>query len=176
MKRWPHAPSHSVTHPGAYIVTASTLEKERLFNTPEKLTLLENTLLETFEEFGWRLQAWAVFSNHYHCVGLSPHDGADVMTAVKKLHSVSARKLNAIDGSPGRRVWFQARDTRLSYERSYTARLAYVHYNAVHHGLAPTPEMYPWCSASWFKQRADRAWYETVVSFPTDSVNVLDDY
>ena len=28
-------------------------------------------------EFGWQLEAWAVFSNHYHFVGHSPEENDD---------------------------------------------------------------------------------------------------
>jgi hypothetical protein len=44
-KDWPHAPVHRVDSDGIYIVTGSTLNKQRLFTTSPKLSLLENQLL-----------------------------------------------------------------------------------------------------------------------------------
>jgi putative transposase len=158
------------------MVTASTYHKQRFFDTPEKLTLVEDALLETLEEYGWQVQAWAVFSNHYHFVGFSPEEGSNAMRMATKLHANTSRMVNRIDGTPGRKVWHQAWDTAISFERSYMARLAYVHHNPVHHGLVQVAEMYPWCSAEWFSQRADRAWYETITSFPIKGVNVADNY
>lgn len=62
------------------------------------------------------------------------------------------------------------------YQKSYLARLSYVHRNAVKHGLVRTPEAYKWCSAGWFAENSTRAQYETVMNLPIDEVNVEDDY
>ncbi len=84
--------------------------------------------------------------------------------------------MNDLDGEPGRKVWFQYWDTLLSFERSFLARLNYVHNNPVKHGLVKIATRYPWCSASWFEQNADRSFYNTVMNFKTDRVNVRDDF
>jgi len=49
-------------------VTAGTLYKEHRFAGPERLDLLESALLGIMKDSGWQLEAWAVFSNHYHFV------------------------------------------------------------------------------------------------------------
>lgn len=81
-----------------------------------------------------------------------------------------------MDNLPGRNVWYRAWDTRLSFEKSYLARLAYVHKNPVKHGLVDNAEDYPYCGAKWFAENANRPFYETVMSFKTDRVNVYDDF
>lgn len=48
VKDWPHAPIHRLGSDGIYIVTGATLHKRRLFDTPEKLTSLENELLNCY--------------------------------------------------------------------------------------------------------------------------------
>lgn len=63
-------------------------------------------------------------------------------------------------------------DTRLTYDRSYLARLAYVHSNPVHHGVVRAAEDYEWCSMRWLLNNADAAWHQTVLSFKVDRVNV----
>ena len=176
MSKWPHAPSHEVTHPGTYIITAATQYKEKLFNTEAKLRMLETVLLQTLEEKDWQLQAWAVFPNHYHFVGFSPETGLELKSLTGKIHGASAIALNEIDGTPGRTVWYRCWDTRLTYEKSYLARLAYVHNNPVKHGVVRQAQDYEFCSAKWFFLNADRPFYETVMSFRTDRVNVYDDF
>ncbi|RYG35391.1 hypothetical protein EON81_12875 [bacterium] len=176
MNRWPHAPVHLLEAPGAYMVTAGTYGKPRLFNSPEKLTLLESALLEYAEEFGWRLQAWAVFENHCHFIGITPETAANLSDYLGKLHACTARDLNKLDGASGRKVWHQSWDSHRSHSKSYLARLAYVHLNPVRHGLAPTAEQYPWCSAEWFRQKASSAFVDTVYSFKTDRINAYDDF
>ena len=39
--------------------------------------------------------------------------------------------VNRLDHTPARRVWFNFRETRLSYPRSYFARMNYTHQNPV---------------------------------------------
>ena len=68
-KDWPHAPVHRFDSNGIYIVTAATLNKEHFFGTPAKLTFLERELFSLAKRYQWQLEAWAVFSNHYHFVG-----------------------------------------------------------------------------------------------------------
>ena len=176
MSDWPHAPVHCLGEAGAYIVTAGTYHKEKLFNTPERLQLLLHMLLPVAKEFGWNLQAWAVLANHYHFVGLSPDDASSLTPMLSKLHTLTAREINRMDGIIGRHVWFQFWDTKITYQRSYLARLKYVHYNPLHHGVVKVASQYPWCSASWFERVAEPAFQKVVKSFKTDQLNVYDDF
>lgn len=176
MPSWPHAPSHEVTHPGAYTVTASTYGKEKLFNTEAKLDLLESTLLSSLDDLGWSVQAWAVFANHYHFVGFSPESGLNLRAIARAVHETTAREINRTDDRAGRMVWYRSWDTRLTFSRSYMARLAYVHGNPVKHGLVRDSADYRWCSARWFAEKANRPFYESVMRFKTDNVNVVDDF
>ena len=52
-KDWPHAPVHRLTEHGIYIVTAGTLHKQRLFDTPSKLDLVERMLLSFARQCVW---------------------------------------------------------------------------------------------------------------------------
>ena len=86
---WPHAPLHRLSGRGTYIVTAGIYQKEHFFRSPKRLGVLHRGLLAVADEFGWRLEAWAVFSNHYHFVGHSPKesDDAESLTGMLgKLH------------------------------------------------------------------------------------------
>lgn len=157
------------------MVTGSTLHKERLVNSPEKLTLVEAALFDVMEEFGWQLQAWAVFANHYHFVGLAPEEPR-LSEALNKLHTCTSRELNKMDEAPGRKVWFQFWDNRVTFANSYWARMSYVHRNPVRHGLVPRAELYEWCSAKWFFEKAPNAFYERIMDMKIDNVNVYDDF
>ncbi len=175
---WHHAPLHRFEPGGAYMITAGTLNKRPLFIGDTRLSLLEDTLLGVFREHGWQPQAWAVFPNHYHCVALAPAGdaGLPLRDAVRCVHSLSARELNRLDGAPGRRVWFQYWDTRLTYEKSYYARINYTQNNAVKHGLVARAEQYAHCSAAWFSQNADDVFRRKVATFGYGRVSVADDF
>jgi putative transposase len=156
------------------MVTASTYRHELLFVGRPRLTLVCDTLLRLANALGWQLQAWAVLPNHYHFIGIHEERPKTLRTLVRRLHSLTAHSVNAEDGVPGRRVWFQYWETHLSFQRSYLARLNYVHHNPARHGLAADPTRYPWCSAAWFERSADSAFYRAVTGFPTDRLNVID--
>jgi putative transposase len=88
----------------------------------------------------------------------------------------TAKALNEMDGTPGRKIWHQYWDSRITYQPSYLARLQYVHHNPVHHGVALNADNYEWCSAAWFARTAEPAFVRTVASFKTDRLNVRDDF
>ena len=173
---WPHAPVHWTFTPGIYMVTAGTLSKVRLLGTPERLSMVHDTLHSVASEFDWRLNAWAVLSNHYHFVAQSPDNPRTLGKFLAKVHAVTARELNRLDGTPGRKVWFQHWDSHITFEASYLARLRYVHTNPVHHGITDDARNYRWCSAGWFEANASHAFRETLERVKIDSVNVVDDF
>jgi putative transposase len=176
MRTWPHAPSKIVKGPGTYIVTSGTYGKARLLDSRAKLDLVHDSLLELAYEHGWSLQAWAVFSNHYHLVGVTPSEDDPVRRLTSALHRRTARDLNEIDSKPGRVVWYRTWQTRLTYEKAHLARLAYVMSNPTKHRLVSDPKQYPWCSMNWFTQLGDRPFVESVLSFDTSRVRVPDDF
>jgi putative transposase len=176
MRSWHHAPVHSLDQPGAYILTAGTYLKQHFFATPERLTLLHDRLLDLAEDYGCSMQAWSLFSNHYHFVCLSPPDPADIRRMITQLHWETAVSINHLDGTPGRQVWFNYWDKHITFHKSYLVRLKYVHNNPVKHRLVQSAETYPWCSAAWFERTAPPGFARTVKSFGCDKVNVLDTY
>ena len=175
IRDWPHAPAHHLGAPGAYIVTAGTYQKQTFFNSPKRLTFLTNTILELAEKCACTLQAWAVFSNHYHLI-LETTTPTSLKSLIRQAHSTSARHVNAADLTPDRKVWFQYWETHLTFHSSYLARLSYVHSNAMLHGLVRRPEHYPWCSAAWFERKASKSFYRTVMAFPCDQLNIPDNF
>jgi putative transposase len=175
IRDWPHGPVHRLSAPGAYIVTSGTYRKEPFFASSARLTFLTNSLLELAEKYGCLLQAWAVFANHYHFVAELQRPES-LGTMIRHLHSATARHINQLDSLTDRKVWFQYWDTHLTFHKSYLVRLGYVHGNAVSHGVVRLAEHYPWCSAGWFRRRAPRAFYRTVMEFPGDEVIVPDDF
>lgn len=94
---WPHAPPHRLGGKGAYFVTCGTWLKQHRFRQAERRDFLCRALVETAAEFGWKLEAWAVFSNHYHLVARSPaeaEDAASLGTWQGKLHTATGEYVN----------------------------------------------------------------------------------
>jgi len=176
---WPHAPTHQLSGRGTYFVTASAYQKAHHFRGAKRLRVLHRGLLTVAEKFGWQLEAWAVFSNHYHFVAHSPTNAGDASSLsdmLSMLHVKTAEWVNKLDSASGRQVWFNFRETKLTHQRSYLARLNYVHQNAVKHGLAPVACRYPWCSAAWFERTASAAMVKSIYRFDTDRISVADEF
>jgi len=160
-------------------VTASTYRKAHHFRGKERLRVLHRGLFTVARDFGWHLEAWAVFSNHYHFIGHSPAEAPDASNLgdmLSVLHVKTAGWVNKLDQAPARQVWFNFRETRLTYQKSYLARLSYVHQNPGRHGLVPVANQYPWCSAAWFERTASPAMVKSIYRFKTDRVRVEDDF
>jgi len=158
------------------MVTCGTYLKQPWFRGMDRLRFLCDELLRLAIEFEWNLQAWAVFANHYHFVALSSARSENLSDFIKKLHSETALALNQWDGMRGRQVWYQYWETQLTYQKSYFARLSYVHRNAVHHKLVREPSLYPWCSAGWFQRRAAASFYKTIMRFGIERLNIPDEF
>jgi putative transposase len=176
---WPHAPTHQLSVRGTYFVTASTYQRLPHFSGVKRLRVLHRGLLIVANDFNWELEAWAVFPNHYHFVAHSPaskEDASSLSDMLSVLHVKTADWINKLDKTPGRQVWFNFRETRLTHQRSYLARLNYVHQNAVKHGLVPVANQYPFCSAAWFERTASTAMVKSVYRFKTDKVSVPDEF
>lgn len=176
MPDWPHSPIHRLDASGAYIVTAGTYLKQAFFRSRSRLTYLCEQLLSHASSHDLKLQAWSAFPNHYHFVAVSPGSAVILRKMLNTFHAKTAREINKLDGAPGRRVWFQYWDSHLTYQRSYLARLNYVHTNAVRHGLVREPTQYQWCSAGWFERVTERPFYQTVMGIRSEGVRVQDDF
>ena len=165
---WPHAPTHQLSENGTYFVTAGTYQKQHRFRGAKRLEVLHRGLLKVCDQYRWKLEAWAVFSNHYHFVAQSPHDdekAESLSVMLKELHAKTATWVNRLDQTPREVVWHNFWDTRLTYQRSYLARLNYVHQNAVKHWLVAAAHLYPWCSACWFERTAPVALVKSIYRF-----------
>ena len=144
-------------------------EQKDFFGSPDRLTILENRLLAVAHQFSFHIEAWAVFSNHYHLVGHVAEKGEPVGPMIARLHSDTASEINRLDGTPGRQVWQNYWDSALTFENSYLSRPHYTHHNAVKHGYVERWQDWPFSNAAeWLdsvgRDEASRIWRE----FPID--------
>ncbi|MBI1319185.1 MAG: hypothetical protein GC168_09610 [Candidatus Hydrogenedens sp.] len=173
---WPHTPMHCFESGATYFITAGTYRKLALFDTDSKRDYLLERLMEEAARFEWRMEAGAVMANHYHFIARAPEDATTLARFIRSVHAKSAVWLNKSEAKPGRKVWQQYWDTCLTYERSYWARLAYVHENPVRHGLVSRAENYRWCSMAWLMQHADSGTLRIIRSFKAERLLVDDNY
>jgi REP-associated tyrosine transposase len=96
------------------MATAGTYLKFPLFQTVETLTYLTNLLLELAESYDWRLEAWAVFPNHYHFMGESEKDG-NLKGFIRELHAKSAMEINQMEAHGEERCGFNIGNCELRF-------------------------------------------------------------
>ena len=118
-----------------YMVTGAILHNHHLLIESNRKELVLQTLFERATLLGWNLQAWAILNNHYHFIVQAPQNAITLKKLIQQIHSITAIQLNKWDHTPGRQVWFNYWDSCLTYERSYLARLHYVHLNPLNMGL-----------------------------------------
>src|ERR1035437_8877960 len=99
MPDWPHSPMHRLTEAGAYMVTCGTYLKVHHFRGTERPNFLCDALLGRGVEYGWNLQAWAMFSNHYHFVALVSPQSRPLTAFLGTFHSDTDRKSTRLNSS-----------------------------------------------------------------------------
>ncbi len=171
-----HNPPHYFIPDAMYMVTGAILYNQHLLRDNRRKEFVLQTLLERAAHLDWRLQAWAILNNHYHFVAKAPKDAMTLRKLIRQFHSITAIQLNKWDQTPGRQIWCNYWDSCLAYERSYLARLHYVHMNPVKHGLVENAIDYPFCSYGWFIEQGDETLKRQVFAQPINRVNVIDNF
>lgn len=176
LKTYLHNPPHYFVPNAMYMVPGAVLHKQHLLSENRRKELVLQTLLERTNLLGWALEAWAILNNHYHFIAKAPEDASTLKKLIQQLHSITAIQINKWDRTSGRQVWFNYWDSCLTYEKSFLARLHYIHMNPVKHGLVDEAINYPYCSYRWFVEHGDEVLKEQVFAQPIDRLQIFDDF
>jgi putative transposase len=171
-----HNPPHYFVPRAMYMITGAILHNQHLLIENRRKEIVLQTLLERAALLGWNLQAWSILNNHYQLIAQAPENAVNLSKLIQQLHSITAIQINRWDNTPGRQVWSNYWDSCLTHERSYLARLHYVHMNPIKHGLAENAMNYPFCSYKWFMAHGDEVLKEQVFAQPIDRVNIFDEF
>jgi putative transposase len=175
-KDYRHNPPHLYIPNAIYMITGSTIGKHSFFDTDLKMAYLLNTLQERASKMDWKVEAWAILSNHYHFIAKAPGDASTLSPLIRCIHSLSARYVNDLDKVPGRRIWHNYWDKCISSDKAYLVRLHYVNLNPVKHGLVEKPEDYSFSSYKYFMDDADTEFKREVFSQSIDGLDIEDDF
>lgn len=173
-------PSRKLHEKGTYAVTGETTKKAHLLDKPEKLDLVQKILIDLTLEFKWELQAWSIFSNHYHIL-ISSKIPENLDRFIESFHNKTTEILNSFDSTEKRKVWAQYSVNRIVMQASHYAFLNFIHYNSIKHGLGPNAATYRWCSAGWFQTVNDPDYVKKIRSFGSKSfginnLTIIDDF
>jgi putative transposase len=121
------------------------------------------------------VDAWVVMPTHYHFIARSPENALSLKALIQGVHSINAKFVNRMDGTPGRKVWYNYWDSCIQSERSYYARMRYVMMNPVKHGFVENAADYPFSSYKSFLENSESDFRKAVLAC-TDDVEIVDDY
>jgi len=93
---------------------------------------------------------------------------------MQAVHSITARAVNSEDKIQGRMIRY--RNTCLTHERSYFARLYHTHVNPVKHEVIDRATNHEWCSKANFLRESNPVFLRAILSFPIDELNARDDF
>lgn len=126
-------PPHIYEDNACYFLTAGVAGARHLLDTDEKRILLRDVLKEEMIQLAFHLYAWVILADHYHLLLMS-NGAVPIHQFVRRLHSKSAVRLNRLDGTPGRNVWYQYWDRFPRNERDFWSYFNYIHINPIKHG------------------------------------------
>ena len=136
-----HHPPHLYLDDTWYMITSAVYQKRRLLQPDGYKDLVRDQLKTLVSEFGVQLVAWVILDNHYHIL-VKSRVGATLPRFFGRLHGRTSHDLNGRDSKRGRQVWHNYWDTCIRSEKDFEARLHYVFWNPVKHGLVSRPEEY----------------------------------
>jgi REP element-mobilizing transposase RayT len=137
---------------GLYHVINRGNYRTAIFGTEGAKAAFEKALAETLGQYGWRLHAYVIMSNHYHLAVETPQP--NLSGGMHALQSTFATRFNRLRKERGH--VFQGRYQSLLVENSEAlCRLVdYIHLNPVRAGLETVETLgtYPWGSLRRFAQ------------------------
>jgi putative transposase len=159
-----YSPPQGFVSNAIYIVTGSTLDGKPLLDSDAKFINFYESLLERADFLKWSIEAWSVMPTHYHYIARSPENAFSLMALIRGVHSINAKFVNQMDGTPGRKVWYNYWESCIQSEDSYYDRMHYVMTNPVKHGLVEHPEDYVFSSYQYFLQNSEPEFQKAVLA------------
>ena len=139
-----------------WFFTVVTRDRRPLFNDPETLDLLRNSIIRCRARYPFKMDAWVALPDHIHCVWSLPGNDRDYSrrwSVIKRLFTQGYRE-HTSENPPFWQSRFWAH--RIDDEADYRHHIDYIHINPVKHGYVDLPGM--WGSSS-FQQYVDRGVY-----------------
>lgn len=171
-----NTPPHYFVPGTVYMVTACTYQRLAHLSEPRTKKNFLEVLFKLVRQLQWELDAWVVLDNHYHMIVRVDAARYRITQLIRPLHSITAKSMNRTDGTYGRKVWQNYWDTVINNEGSYLARLQYIHYNPIKHGVVNDPIEYECSSYRVFMKNADKVLKKKIQLAPYDRVKIRDDF
>ena len=138
------APHRGNTGYSTYFITASTFQKQSLFQTDRMAGLFVEVLLGYRAQQKYLLHEFVLMPNHFHLLITPIVTLERALQLIKGGFSFRAKREVGFTGELWEKSFY---DRRVRDREEYCAFQRYIHSNPVKKGLAAAPEEYPYGSA-----------------------------
>jgi putative transposase len=166
-----HRPQHMTMPDSFYFLTAHTYNNGNHFSDDIRMTALYDVIAHAQQLYNAKIFGYILWPNHYHMIVQLPDVRIDRF--VNNIYSYSAKVLNQIDNTPGRRVWYQYWDRFLRIQYSLDdlyRRMSYIMHNPIKHGWCTTFDeaiTYRWSSIpTWGTMIGEDGLWECWTKYP----------
>ncbi|MCH7732871.1 MAG: transposase [Candidatus Marinimicrobia bacterium] len=197
-KTYQHNPPHLFIPNAKYFITASTYKGKPYLRSSSAKERLYLSLQKEFTRHHWEIEDWVILDNHYHLMVNAPENPKTLPDIFKEVHRFTAlwikknvflESINRVDGastrltqskrdveSKAKKIFYNYRDTCITFEKSYFTRLNYIWYNPVKHGYVDSPEK--WKFGSYYYRFIEEAeeMKQLMKKYPFDKVKIKDDF
>jgi putative transposase len=130
----------------AYHITQRGTNHQHVFFSQTDRRVYLDHLAANLPDAGVRLLAFCLMTNHIHLIAVPAHEDS-LAVLLRRTHGRYAQMVNTRRRRSGH-LW-QSRFYSCPLSESHLVRaLAYVELNPVRAGITPSPELYPWSSAT----------------------------
>jgi len=143
---------------GTYFFTVVTYKRVKIFNRPENAALLRQAIEKVRKSYPFKIDAFVLLPEHFHCIWTLPQDDADFSTRWRLIKSNFSRKASHVGWVEERNPTGQAisasrlkKNEKAVWQRRFWEHLIrdeqdlkhhveYIHYNPVKHGYVKAPK------------------------------------
>jgi putative transposase len=138
------APTRGNTGYSAYFITASSFQKESIFQSQRMAELFVHVLFNYRDQKKYLLHEFVLMPNHFHLLITPTLSLERALQLIKGGFSYRAKKELGFGGE----IWEMSfYDRRVRDVQDYSAYRYYIHQNPVKSGLVAAAEEYPYSSA-----------------------------
>ncbi|MCK4328246.1 transposase [candidate division WOR-3 bacterium] len=152
-----HRPVHLYLDSTLYFVSASTLNQKLFFNTDAKKQFIKDALGSTTKKYGYTLYGWTILDNHFHIL-FKTSTGKWLSKFIANIKGESSYRLNRLEGTIGRRIWYQYWDVCIHNKTDFYTHLNYIHHNCIKHRCTDKMSDYRWTSYHSFVKKYGIEW------------------
>ncbi|NNL06205.1 MAG: transposase [Gammaproteobacteria bacterium] len=139
---------------GTYFFTVVTYRRRPVFNRPECINFLRESITEVRRKHPFNIDAWVLLPDHMHCIWTLPDEDRDFSRRwglLKSGFSKRAKDLVSVETNSASRtkhreatVW-QRRfwEHQIRDEEDFNNHIDYIHYNPIKHGFVKRVQDWP---------------------------------